>query len=121
MNKIIKTIKKELVGKKEFRKRKELSLAMICRNEYCIAYNKKQDIPIWTFMLREDKVNIFIYDENDNIIYDGLVKDIPDYIFEYGEVFASVSFKGLNLEDNIATRENFYLLKMNNPCLKENK
>lgn len=84
---------------------------MLSIHDYCIAFNKKQDIPIWNYMLSEDKTKLFVFDEDDKTIYDGLVIKTPQYIFEHGEIFAPISFKGLNLPDNIVTRENFYLFE----------
>lgn len=94
---------------KENNKRNRLKL--LIENEYCIAFNKKQDIAIWNYMLNEDKTKIFVFDEDDNTIYDELVKDAPDFIFEYGDTFINVSFRGLNLPENIVSRENFYLFE----------
>lgn len=90
---------------------RKIKLEMLSIHEYCIAFNKKQDIAIWNYMLNEEKTKLFVFDENDETIYDGLIKDAPQYIFEYGEIFAPVSFRGLNLPDNIVTRENFYLFE----------
>lgn len=116
--KIIKTLKKKLFNKKGIASRKDIILGMLIYNDFCIAYNTKQDIPIWNYMLNEDKNNIFVYDEYDNTIYDGLIIDAPDYLFEYGDIFSVVHFDKLNLEENIASRKNFYLLQEFNPHLK---
>lgn len=90
---------------------KDIKLELLSDGNYYIAFNEKQDIPIWNYLLSEDKTKIFIYDEDDNIIYDELVIDAPDDFFKYGEYFCQISFKGLNLDDNIVTRKNFYLFK----------
>lgn len=90
---------------------KDIKLELLSDGNYYIAFNGKQDIPIWNYLLNEDKTKIFIYDEDDNTIYDELVVDAPDDLFEYGEYFCQVSFNGLNLDDNIVTRKNFYLFK----------
>lgn len=90
---------------------KKNRLRMLITNEHCIAFNKKQDIPIWNYMLSEDKTKIFVFDENDETIYDGLVIEAPNSIYDYGEIFDKVSFKGFNLEENIVSRENFYLFE----------
>lgn len=93
--------------------RKELTIRLLEINEHCIAYNKKQDIPIWNYMLSEDKINLFVYDENDKTIYDGKIEKAPDYLFNYGEMFSVVSFKGLDIPENIVTRDNFNLISNN--------
>ncbi len=90
---------------------KDIKLELLSDGNYYIAFNEKQDIPIWNYLLSEDKTKIFIYDEDDNTIYDELVIDAPDDLFKYGECFCQVSFNGLNLDDNIVTRKNFYLFK----------
>lgn len=90
---------------------RRLKLGMLIAHEYCIAFNKKQDISIWNYMLSEDKTKLFVFDEEDETIYDGLVIDTPQDIFEHGEIFAPISFRGLNLPDNIVTRKNFYLFE----------
>lgn len=114
-SKIIKTSKNKIKDKKrnnkDFEIHKGLILGILSVNDQCIAYNKNQDIAIWNYMLNENKTNLFVFDEDDNTIYDGLVKDAPDYLFEYGEIFAVVSFRGLNIPENIVTRENFYLFQ----------
>lgn len=117
-NKIIKTLQKKFSSKKGIASRKDIMLGMLIYNDYCIAYNPNQDIPIWNYMLSEDRNNLFVYDEDDNTIYDGLVINAPDYLFEYGDIFSVVSFSELNLEENIVSRKNFYLLKEFNPHLK---
>lgn len=90
---------------------KEKRLELLVSDDYYIAFNEKQDIPIWNYLLSEDKTKIFIYDEDDITIYDDFVVDAPDEIFKYGEHFCKVSFNGLNLEENIVTRKNIYLFK----------
>lgn len=120
INKIIKTLRSKLCSNSDFAVQKKIMLGMLACNDYCIAFNKKQDIPIWNYMLSEDKINLFVYDEDDNTIYDGLVIDAPDYIFKHGEIFSIVSFKGLNLDENIASRKNFYLFEENNQHLRRN-
>lgn len=117
MRKKFKDLLKLRIGKRK-KIRKDIMLGMLSANEFCISFNKEQDIEIWNYMLREDKINLFVYDENDKTIYDGLVKDAPDYIFEHGDIFSVVSFKDLGLEDNIVTRENFYLIEDKNQHLK---
>lgn len=72
-------------------------------------------------MLSEDRNNLFVYDENDITIYDGLVKDAPDYIFRYGEIFSVVAYEDLNLIDGIISRKNFNLLNNKNTYRKEEK
>ena len=69
----------------------------------------------------EDKNNLFVYDGNDITIYDGLVKDAPDYIFKYGEIFSVVTYEDLNLIDGIISRKNFNLLNNKNTYRKEEK
>ena len=61
------------------------------------------------------------YDGNDITIYDGLVKDAPDYIFKYGEIFSVVTYEDLNLIDGIISRKNFNLLNNKNTYRKEVK
>lgn len=90
---------------------KDQKLELLANGDYYIGYNEKQDIPIWNYLLSEDKTKIFIYDENDETIYDDLVKDAPEELFLHGECFKKVSFAGLNLEENIVSRNNFYLFK----------
>lgn len=90
---------------------KEEKLELLLSGDYYIAFNESQDIPIWNYLLSEDKTKIFIYDEDDNIIFDELVIDAPDKLFDYGEHFCKISFAGLNLEENIVSRKNFYLFK----------
>lgn len=116
--KIIKTLKKRLFNRKGIASRKDMMLGTLICNDFCIAYNEKQDIPIWNYMLSENKHNLFVYDEDDNTIYDGLIIDAPDYLFKYGDKFAVVHFDKLNIEENIASRKNFYLLQEFNPHLK---
>ena len=82
---------------------------------------KNQNTEIWNYMLSEDKNNLFVYDENDITIYDGLVKDAPDYIFRYGEIFSVVAYEDLNLIDGIISRKNFNLLNSKNTYRKEEK
>lgn len=120
INKIIKTLRSKLCSNSDFAVQKKIMLGMLACNDYCIAFNKKQDIPIWNYMLSEDKTNLFVYDEDDNTIYDGLVIDAPDYLFNYGEIFSVISFKGLNLDENIVSRKNFYLFENNNQHIREN-
>lgn len=88
---------------------KDQKLELLISGDHYIAFNKKQDIPIWNYLLSEDKTKIFIYDEDDNTIYDEFVIDAPNTLFTYGEYFEKVSFKNLDLEENIVTRKNFYL------------
>ena len=90
---------------------KEERIELLTSGNYYIAFNEAQDIPIWNYLLSEDKTKVFIYDENDENIYDGLVIDAPKELFHYGEHFKKVSFNGLNLDENIVTRQNFYLFK----------
>lgn len=92
-------------------KAKKRKLGLLVSNDHCIAFNENQNIPIWNYMLNEDKTKIFVYDEQDNTIYDGLVIDAPDSLFEYGECFEKISFSGINIPDDIVTRENFYLFE----------
>lgn len=115
---IIKTLKKRLFSKQRIASRKDMILGTLICNDFCIAYNEKQDIPIWNYMLSENKNNLFVYDEDDNTIYDGLIINAPDYLFKYGDKFTVVHFDKLNLEENIASRKNFYLLQEFNPHLK---
>lgn len=117
-SKIIKTLQKNFLSKKRIASIKDIMLGMLIYNDYCIAYNPNQDIAIWNYILSEDGNNLFVYDEDDNTIYDGLVINAPDYLFEYGDIFSVVSFSELNLEENIVSRKNFYLLKEFNPHLK---
>lgn len=91
--------------------RKRAKLELLLSGDYYIAFNEKQDVPIWNYLLSEDKTKVFIYDEDDNTIYDEFVIDAPDELFKYGEHFCKISFKGLNLEENIVTRKNFYLFR----------
>lgn len=90
---------------------KEKRLELLVSGDYYIAFNEEQDIPIWNYLLSEDKTKIFIYDEDDNTIYDEFIVDASDELFKYGEYFCKVDFKGLNLDENIVTRKNFYLFK----------
>lgn len=90
---------------------KEEKIELLTSGDYYIAFNEKQDIPIWNYLLSEDKTKVYIYDENDEIIYDDLVIDAPENLFTYGERFEKVSFNGLNLDDNVVSRKNFYLFK----------
>lgn len=120
MKKRLKNFFKLNVGKKN-KIRKELMLGMLNANNFCIAYNKNQNTEIWNYMLSEDKSNLFVYDGNDITIYDGLVKDAPDYIFKYGEIFSVVSYEDLNLIDGIVSRKNFNLLNNKNTYRKEKK
>ena len=96
-------------------------LGMLNANNFCIAYNKNQNTEIWNYMLSEDKNNLFVYDGNDITIYDGLVKDAPDYIFKYGEIFSVVTYEDLNLIDGIISKKNFNLLNNKNTYRKEEK
>lgn len=105
----------ELIFKTNEEIDRRIRLELLSVKEHCIAFNTNQDVAIWNYMLSEDKTKIFVFDENDNTIYDGLVKDAPQSIFEYGEIFMPVSFRGLNLPDNIVTRENFYLFEKQIP------
>ncbi len=118
MKKRLKNFFKLNVGKKN-KIRRELMLGMLNANNFCIAYNKNQNTEIWNYMLSEDKSNLFVYDGNDITIYDGLVKDAPDYIFKYGEIFSVVSYEDLNLIDGIVSRNNFNLLNHKNTYRKE--
>lgn len=90
---------------------KEKRLKLLVSGDYYIAFNEEQDIPIWNYLLSEDKTKIFIYDEDDTTIYDDFVVDVPNEMFKYGKHFCKVSFNGLNLEENIVTRKNIYLFK----------
>lgn len=90
---------------------KETRLELLLSGDYYIAFNEKEDIPIWNYLLSEDKTKIYIFDEEDQTIYDGLIIDAPDELFNHGDKFVKISFKGLNLEDNLVTKENFYLFK----------
>lgn len=120
MKKRLKNFFKLNVGK-ENKIRRELMLGMLNANNFCIAYNKNQNTEIWNYMLSEDKSNLFVYDGNDITIYDGLVKDAPDYIFKYVEIFSVVSYEDLNLIDGIVSRKNFNLLNNKNTYRKEEK
>lgn len=120
MKKRLKNFFKLNVGKKN-KIRRELMLGMLNANNFCIAYNKNQNTEIWNYMLSEDKNNLFVYDGNDITIYDGLVKDAPDYIFKYGEIFSVVTYEDLNLIDGIISRKNFNLLNNKNMYRKEEK
>lgn len=120
MKKRLKNFFKLNVGKKN-KTRRELMLGMLNANNFCIAYNKNQNTEIWNYMLSEDRNNLFVYDENDITIYDGLVKDAPDYIFSYGEIFSVVAYEDLNLIDGIISRKNFNLLNNKNTYRKEEK
>ena len=120
MRKKIKDLLKLRIGKRK-KIRKNIMLGMLAANEFCISFNKEQDIEIWNYMLSEDKNNLFVYDENDITIYDGLVKDAPDYIFRYGEIFSVVAYEDLNLIDGIISRKNFNLLNNKNTYRKEEK
>lgn len=90
---------------------KKERIKKLMSGDYYIAFNKTQDIPIWNYLISEDKIRIFIYDENDNTIYDSFITDAPDSLFNYGECFQKVSFIGLNLDENIVSRKNFYLFE----------
>lgn len=90
---------------------KDIRLELLLSGDYYIAFNKKEDIAIWNYLLSEDKTKVYIFDEEDQTIYDGLIIDAPDELFNHGDTFVKISFKGLNLEDNIVTKENFYLFK----------
>ena len=120
MKKRLKNFFKLNVGKKN-KIRRELMLGMLNANNFCIAYNKNQNTEIWNYMLSEDKNNLFVYDGNDITIYDGLVKDAPDYIFKYGDRFSVVTYEDLNLIDGIISRKNFNLLNNKNTYRKEEK
>lgn len=120
MKKRLKNFFKLNVGKKN-KIRRELMLGMLNANNFCIAYNKNQNTEIWNYMLSEDKNNLFVYDGNDITIYDGLVKDAPDHIFKYGEIFSVVAYEDLNLIDGIISRKNFNLLNNKNTYRKEEK
>lgn len=120
MKKRLKNFFKLNVGKKN-KTRRELMLGMLNANNFCIAYNKNQNTEIWNYMLSEDRNNLFVYDENDITIYDGLVKDAPDYIFRHGEIFSVVAYEDLNLIDGIISRKNFNLLNNKNTYRKEEK
>lgn len=100
---------------------KEERIELLTSGDYYIAFNEIQDIPIWNYLLSEDKTKVFIYDENDKNIYDGLVVDAPEELFHYGEHFKKVSFRGLDLEENIVTRQNFYLFKKQLLCTKKDE
>ena len=91
--------------------KKDEILKLLAHDDFGIAFSDEQNIPIWNYMLSEDKESLFVYDEDDNTINEGLIKDAPDYLFTYGNNFKKVSFKGLNLPDNIVTRNNFYLFE----------
>jgi len=110
-NKIIKARRSKLSSNSDFEVQKNIILGMLSYNDHCIAYSKKQDIPIWNYMLSEDKTNLFVFDEDDNTIYDELVINAPDYLFQYGDIFAVVSFRGINIDENIVTRKNFHLFQ----------
>ncbi len=90
---------------------KKEKINKLISGDYYIAFNKAQDIPIWNYLISEDKTRIFIYDENDKTIYDSYIIDAPDNLFNYGEYFEKISFTGLNLEENIVSRKNFYLFE----------
>ena len=120
MKKRLKNFFKLNVGKKN-KIRRELMLGMLNANNFCIAYNKNQNTEIWNYMLSEDKNNLFVYDGNYITIYYGLVKDAPDYIFKYGEIFSVVTYEDLNLIDGIISRKNFNLLNNKNTYRKEEK
>ncbi len=93
------------------KKRKQEIIDILLDDNYCITFNKNQDIPIWNYMLSEDKTIIFVYDEEDTTIYDGLVIEAPDDVFNHGDSYKKVSFKGINIPENIVTRNNFYLFE----------
>lgn len=120
-NKIIKAIRSKKQKNSEFEMHKRLMLGMLKFHNHCISYNKKQDIPIWNYMLSEDKTNLFVFDEDDNTIYDDLVIKAPDYLFKHGEMFSVVEFRGIILEENIVSRKNFYLFQEQYNEVKENK
>ena len=61
---------------------KEKRLELLVSGDCYIAFNEKQDIPIWNYLLSEDKTKIFIYDEDDTTIYDEFVVDAPDEMFK---------------------------------------
>ena len=100
---------------------KEERIELLTSGDYYIAFNEAQDIPIWNYLLSEDKTKVFIYDENDENIYDGLVVDAPEDLFNYGEHFKKISFKGLDLDEYIVTRQNFYLFKKQLLCIEKGK
>lgn len=115
-----KIIKKNLSSSCSLKEVKDKMLEMLIFNEQCISFNKNMNIPIWNYMLNEDKTKLFVFDEEDKTIYDDLVIQAPDFIFEHGDYFAVVDFKGIDIEENIVNRKNFYILENINSYLKEN-
>ena len=51
MRKKIKDLLKLRIGKRK-KIRKNIMLGMLAANEFCISFNKEQDIEIWNYMLR---------------------------------------------------------------------
>lgn len=90
---------------------KDYKVRLLTSGDYYIAFNKEQDIPIRNYLLSEDMTKVYIYGEENEDIYDGFIVDAPEELFEYGEYFEKVSFKNLNLEENVVSRKNFHLFK----------
>lgn len=75
-----------------------------------------------TIILVDKEKVFYLFDgENDENIYDGLVVDAPEDLFNYGEHFKKISFKGLDLDEYIVTRQNFYLFKKQLLCIEKGK
>lgn len=95
----------------DIKKVRKRILKLLSTGNYAICFNEKQDIPIWNYVLNEDKTKIYVYDEDDNIIYDQLVINAPDSLFSHGNVFSNICFRNINLDNDLVTRENFYLFE----------